>query len=355
MGIGELMTAKTVRIGPGEVVEAEELPIRLNPDGIDPVRWRDGRGRWQLAPHTAGMMERLARARYEISKLIPGGADVWAELNDQAQQLTDGPTPLIAGLESEKNVLPTIAQSVYASSAIEGEAVYAKDASLAIVGHVDDREGQKEDYQERVKGAQAIYATYIWALTQAFPLAGNKVVTTGFIRELHRRMFSATKPHVAGKWKEKPNGIYWQGQYVLEMVAPDRVQQLLTALCDRISEQFNEADHSGRYSKLLAIAEFVLDFLAIHPFSDGNGRAARLLSTYLLERAGYHFARFYSLDSVILDRQQDYYRALFKAQAKWYSADENLTPWVDFYVSAIFAQWLRAHEEILKTVNGRGR
>jgi Fic family protein len=98
----------------------------------------------------------------------------------------------------------------------------------------------------------------------------------------------------------------------------------------------------------------VVDFLAIHPFSDGNGRTARLLSTYLLERAGYHFARFYSLDTIILERQQAYYKALFDSQREWYKESEDLTPWVEFYLNAIFTQWLRAHEAIRLNSDSRG-
>jgi Fic family protein len=298
------------------------------------------------------MMERLARARYEISELQPQQTRSWLELTDQRQRLTADNAPVVAGLDSEQEVISVIAQSVYASSAIEGQAVHAKDAKLAIVGRIDNRDENREDYAERVRTAQSIYSAYVWALAHSFPLEGGKAITIDFIREVHRRMFAATRPNLAGKWKDKPNQIQWGDRIVLEMVDPSRVAELLTALCDRVSYQFDEAENTGRYNKLLATAEFVLDFLAIHPFGDGNGRTARLLSTFLLEQAGYHFARFYPLDPVILDRQQEYYLALFRAQMAWYSDDEDLTPWTDFYIQAVFAQWLRAHEEILKVVNG---
>jgi Fic family protein len=90
----------------------------------------------------------------------------------------------------------------------------------------------------------------------------------------------------------------------------------------------------------------VLDFLAIHPFHDGNGRAARLLSTYLLERSGYHVARFYPLDSVILENRDAYYEALFRAQQRWYQPDEDLTPWIELYTDMVFQQYLRAFQRV---------
>jgi Fic family protein len=340
--------ARTVRVGPGKVIQIPEEPIRLNPDGLHPRKQK----RWTIGPHIAGMMERLARARYEIAELMPSQSQQWLELTEQQRRLTQEDAPVVEGLQSEEEVISAIAQSVYASSAIEGEAVHVKDVNLAIVGRIDNREGYKEDYAERVRTARSIYSAYVWTLAHSFPLEGAKAITVDFIREVHRRMFVATRPDIAGKWKERPNRIQWGNRLVLEMVPPSRVEELLSALCDRINDQFNQADTNGRYSKLMATAEFVLDFLAIHPFADGNGRTARLLSTYLLERSAYHFARFYALDTVILDRQQDYYLALFQSQMNWYSESEDLTPWTDFYIQAIFAQWLRAHEEILKTVNG---
>jgi Fic family protein len=103
---------------------------------------------------------------------------------------------------------------------------------------------------------------------------------------------------------------------------------------------------SGDPSRFLTTAEFILDFLAIHPFHDGNGRTARLLSTYLLERCGYHFARFYPLDNVILENRDAYYEALFLAQRRWYEADEDLSPWIEFYTDMVFNQYGRALQRV---------
>ena len=74
---------------------------------------------------------------------------------------------------------------------------------------------------------------------------------------------------------------------------------------------------------------------------------ARLLSTYLLERSGYHFARFYPLDSVILETRGAYYEALFRAQRDWWGAQEDLTPWIEYYVDSVYAQYLRAYQRAL--------
>jgi Fic family protein len=128
----------------------------------------------------------------------------------------------------------------------------------------------------------------------------------------------------------------------VKTLPPEKTESFLRALCERVNRSLIAAETS----RFLTTAEFVLAFLAIHPFHDGNGRAARLLSTYLLERSGYHFARFYPLDTVILENRDAYYEALFRAQQRWYQPDEDLTPWIELYTDMVFQQYLRAFQRV---------
>jgi len=290
------------------------------------------------------MLERVCLARFEVQRLTASTGDEWPEVLAQSRKLPANGDPI--DLVSPDEVIPSIAQSVYASTRIEGEEVFVEDMPLAIVGKADLRQPDQDDYRIRVLGAQDAYKAYVWALAHPTPLSGGGVVSSEFILELHARMFSRSKPAVAGRLKSKPNQVAVGERVLITMLAPERVPEFLDRLCDRINGDFRVAETSGRYSKLLAIGEFIVDFLAIHPFADGNGRSARLLSTYLLEQAGFRFARFYSLDSVILDRHAEYYQVLLASQRGWYTEDEDLSPWIDFYLSCVFAQWLRAHEEI---------
>src|SRR6185437_6650499 len=84
---------------------------------------------------------------------------------------------------------------------------------------------------------------------------------------------------------------------------------------------------------------FACDFLAIHPFRDGNGRMARFLSSYLLERGGYHFSSVYPLDRVVLDSRGAYYEALNASQRHWHTKDEDLSSWIEYFVGVVFGQW----------------
>lgn len=341
--------AKSVRIGRQVLVAPKDGRITIDPPKSVPDTQASGRSRWTLSPHYVGLVERLARTRYEVSKLVPEEPTLWSELAHTAGRVqADSSIPNL----DEHDIIEPIAQSVWASTEIEREGVFAEDVKLAIVGQVPTQHQKRsEDYAERIRGTRAVYGAYVWALSQPFPLAGNVILNPDFIVELHRRMFATTKS-VAGQYKTNRIVITWGGFLEVLTLAPDRVREFLARACDRLNSSFFVADNTGRYSKLLAVAEFLVDYLAIHPFEDGNGRTARLLSTYLLERAGYHFARFYPLDTIILERQQEYYRALYSAQRRWFMPDEDLTPWIEFYLEAVFAQWLRAHEKITRAQIG---
>ncbi|HEU4887934.1 MAG TPA: Fic family protein [Thermoanaerobaculia bacterium] len=154
-------------------------------------------------------------------------------------------------------------------------------------------------------------------------------------------MFKSTNPDAAGRIKTKRVAIEG-GSYSVKTLPPEKSESFLRELCNRTNRSLLTDDTS----RFLTTAEFVLDFLAIHPFHDGNGRTARLLSTYLLERSGYHFARFYPLDTVILENRDAYYEALFRAQQRWYREDEDLTPWIEFYTDMVFHQYVRAFQRV---------
>ncbi len=337
---------RTIRMPEGMLRIDSEEPIVIDPPTCRPENYGAGKARWGLSPETVGMLERVCRARFHVLKLIPDMSETWEEVKDQLPMIPSNGDPIQLG--SPEDVIATIARSVYASTKIEGEEVFAKDVPIAIVGKPDSRQADQDDYDLRVTGVQDAYKAYVWALSQPTPLAGGGMISASFILELHDRMFCRSKPDAAGHFKKSPNEISFGDRVVLRMLPPARVEEFMVHLCGRLNEQFQLADNSGRYSKFLAIGEFLVDFLAIHPFDDGNGRTARLLSTYLLERAGFHFARFYSLDSVILDRHAEYYQVLFDSQRGWYSGSEDLSPWIEFYVACVFAQWLRAYEEILR-------
>jgi Fic family protein len=289
--------------------------ITISPTDITHIK--SNKRKWKINKNTIGHIERLAKSKFEISSLTDDDIEKWLEKEDYHE---------------------SIAMSVYASSEVEGEGIYVKDMKVAVTD-VPETENVDE-YELRKAGINAMYRTYFYALSRDFPLEGGKAVSRPFILNLHEKMFKETKPTIAGNLKAKCNQIKRDGKIVVVALPPELSSPYLDAICDALNEKFKAADESGSYSKLIAIAEFLVDFLAIHPFSDGNGRIARLLSTYLLEKSQFHFARFYSLDSIILEKKTEYYNSLYNSQKNWGTVDEDLSDWLNFYIEVVYMQYM---------------
>ena len=97
---------------------------------------------------------------------------------------------------------------------------------------------------------------------------------------------------------------------------------------------------------LMAIAVFVVTFLAIHPFEDGNGRLSRVLTTLLLLQAGYAYVPYSSLESVIEQNKSSYYVALRQTQVTIYQDKQDWEPWLLFFLRSLHAQLKRLEKKV---------
>lgn len=253
------------------------------------------------------------------------------------------PTKLDRG---DADTTRSIALSVFASSEIEGEGVSADHVEAFVAALTIPGEHMDSELSQRTQAHRDILDTYFWALNSA----PDPVLSYDFVLETHQRMFSKSERTRPGKIKDREVHIQWRrpdGHLVkVPTVSADRAEDFLRSLCERTSSMFRLAQDSAEAPMLLAAAEFACDFLAIHPFMDGNGRTARLLSTYLLERGGYHFSQVYPLDQVVLDSRREYYEALNRSQRFWHTPKEDLTPWAEYFVGVVFEQWERAFRRI---------
>ncbi|MDG1286342.1 MAG: Fic family protein [Rickettsiales bacterium] len=98
------------------------------------------------------------------------------------------------------------------------------------------------------------------------------------------------------------------------------------------------ADGDNFKHPLLRIGNFIFEYLAIHPFQDGNGRTSRLLTNLLMLQQGYMFTGLISHEKLIEARKADYYLALNKAQSSWKSENENVYPWLSYFLSIVQQQ-----------------
>ncbi|MFH1435323.1 MAG: Fic family protein [Pseudomonadota bacterium] len=149
----------------------------------------------------------------------------------------------------------------------------------------------------------------------------------------------------AGKWKARNNEIIEimpSGERRVRFipVTPEKVPAAMDQLCLGYSEAWQQ----DRLAPLLASASFVLDFLCIHPFRDGNGRISRLLTLLLLYHHGYQVGRFISLERIVEQGKETYYEALAASSRGWHEKKHDLIPWWNFFLSTV----KQAHGELEK-------
>lgn len=104
----------------------------------------------------------------------------------------------------------------------------------------------------------------------------------------------------------------------------------------------NEHLASGDVHPLLVISNFIFEFLAIHPFKDGNGRVSRALTNLLLLKAGYAYTPYVSLDEIIEETRSEYYLALRATQKHHKSDHEDITIWAEYLLGTLLEQAVRA-------------
>jgi Fic family protein len=109
----------------------------------------------------------------------------------------------------------------------------------------------------------------------------------------------------------------------------------------------DEAFTEGKLHPILIIANFIFEFLAIHPFTDGNGRLSRALTNLLLLQTGYEYIPYVSLEEIIEDKKDEYYTSLRQTQKNHKTDNENIAPWLNFLLDTLLTQARKA-EELMK-------
>ena len=134
------------------------------------------------------------------------------------------------------------------------------------------------------------------------------------------------------------------GQQIVrfEPVPAWETPEAITALCSA----FEAAMQDAELDPLLLIPIFILDFLCIHPFNDGNGRMSRLLTTLLLYRQGYFIGKYISLESKIEKDKDNCYMALEKSGVGWHENEENIEPFIKYILRTILAAYIDFEERV---------
>lgn len=179
-------------------------------------------------------------------------------------------------------------------------------------------------------------------------------LTSGLVLQLHKELFKYTD-RTGGVWKSVANQIT---QFRVDGSAEVRFEppppHLVDGMMNTLHDSANAMRSENEVEPLLVIAAYILDFLCIHPFRDGNGRMARLLSLLMLYQAGYEVGRYVSLERVIENSKESYYDTLYHSSLRWHDGQHSLKPWTQYLLGTITAAYGDFESRVGLLTGGRG-
>lgn len=216
-------------------------------------------------------------------------------------------------------------QSTGASNRIEG--IYTSDKRLEEL--VQMKAEPRNRSEEEIAGYREVLATIHESYDHIRP-------RSGIILQLHWDLYSYSTGAVGGEFKNADNVIAETdsaGNQKARFVPVPAWQtpEAMENLCDA----FLKAWDDDRIDKLILIPMFILDFLCIHPFNDGNGRMSRLLTLLLLYKAGYIVGKYISIEMLIEKSKETYYDALQSSSTGWHEEMNDYIPFVEYYLGIL--------------------
>ncbi|HLD31821.1 MAG TPA: Fic family protein, partial [Patescibacteria group bacterium] len=254
----------------------------------------------------------------------------------------------ITGARLSPQVLGRLKRSVLitstgASTRIEGARLSDEDIEKLMKG-INIQKFTNRDKQE----AQGYYEL----LENVFNSWKNLKFNESLIKHFHLELLK----HV--EKDERHRGEYKEGENKVQMI--DEAGQSIGILFDtspayltpsqmqELVEWTQKTLLKNKFHPLLIIGNFLVEFLKIHPFSDGNGRLSRVLTNMLLLQAGYLYMPYVSHEKLVEDNKPDYYVALRRSQKTMGTKNENIIDWLDFFFDMILKQSQMAVELLSK-------
>ena len=261
-------------------------------------------------------------------------AEIWSKI----AKIDELKGQWIAGAQLSPQVLGRLKRSVLitstgASTRIEGAKLSDEDVEKLMRG-IDIQKFTDRDKQE-VRG-------YYELLENVFDSWKNLRFNEGTIKHFHKELLKYAekdKEH-RGEYKKRENQVRMinaAGESVGILfdttpayLAPKEMQELV--------EWTQEALAEKKYHPLLIVGNFLVEFLQIHPFQDGNGRLSRVLANLLLLKQGYLYMPYVSHEKFIEDNKPEYYLALRASQKTFKTGNEIIIPWMDFFLTIFLKQ-----------------
>ena len=216
-------------------------------------------------------------------------------------------------------------QSTEASNRIEG--IYTSDDRIQAL--VKEKSAPRSRNENEIAGYRDVLAT-IHENYDYIPPRANVIL------QLHRDLYQYSGIGIGGHFKNTDNVIEEELENGTKRVRFRPATAFETpAMIENLCNQFLREVDRGEVDPLLLIPMFVLDFLCIHPFNDGNGRMSRLLTLLLLYRSGYIVGKYISIEMLIEKTKDTYYDALQASSIGWHDGTNDYMPFVSYTLGII--------------------
>lgn len=278
--------------------------------------------RWRklLTPEIVGLLTQIHEFKGEQALFIEAKADTLTQLTEIAR-----------------------VQSIEASNRIEG--IYTSDERLKRL--VRDKTMPTNRSEQEIAGYRDVLAT----IHESFDYIPPK---PSILLQLHRDLYKFSGISIGGHYKTSDNVIAEEDESGNKHV---RFQPLpaweTSEAIDTICKAYETVTASGEADPLLIIPMYILDFLCIHPFNDGNGRMSRLLTLLLLYRSGFVVGKYISIEKLIERSKETYYEALQQSSEGWQDGDNDDAPFVRYTLGVVAAAY-RDFSSRVKTLTVSG-
>ncbi|TAN42795.1 MAG: Fic family protein [Nitrospirae bacterium] len=235
--------------------------------------------------------------------------------------------------------------------------IQSTESSNRLEGITADIQRIKELVEDKTKPAnrsEAEIAGYRDVLSTIHSNYEHISFSKSVILQFHRDLMKYSGKE-GGRWKSASNEI--------TEILPDGTKRIrfvpvaphLTAdYMKELHDLYDTLEKEGDIDPLILIALYVLDFLCVHPFLDGNGRMARLITVLLLYRYGYEVGRFISIERVIEQTKESYYETLQTSSQGWHEGKHDALPWVEYALSTVLAAYKEFETRFTRISSGRG-
>lgn len=245
-------------------------------------------------------------------------------------------------LDTKKDTLETLLkvakiQSTSSSNKIEG--IYTTDKRINEI--VNQKLEPKNRNEEEIAG----YRDVLSLIHENYNFID---ITQNTILQLHRDLYKYTGYSYGGKFKNSQNYIEEENEKGEKKIRFTPLSPVETPIAiEDLCKNYNELVNNESCDLLVLIPIFILDFVSIHPFNDGNGRMSRLLILLLLYKANYLVGKYISIEKIIEETKDSYYDTLEKSSVKWHDNENDYSYFVEYYLGII----LNAYKEFDSRIN----